>query len=68
VEMFFSKVRGRLDWNNNPNALQFKYALRALLLKNKVECPATANCTEVEDENNLNLVSVSSSDEPDPCT
>ena len=68
LEMFFSKVRGRLGWNNNPNALQFKYALRALLLKNKVECPATANCTEVEGENNLKDVPVSSSDEPDSCT
>ena len=70
LEMFFSKVRGRLSWNNNPNALQIKYALRALLLKNKVaiECPATANCTEVEGENNLKDVPVSSSDEPDSCT
>ena len=68
LEMFFSKVRGRLGWNNNPNALQFKYALRALLLKNKVECPATANCTELEDENNVNPVPVSAFDEPDLCT
>ena len=48
--MFFSKIRGRLGWNNNPNALQFKYALRALLLQNKVESPPTANCTKVKDD------------------
>ena len=48
--MFFSKVRGRLGWNNNPNALQFKYALRSLLLKNKIESPPTANCVETSDD------------------
>ena len=24
IEMFFSKIRARFGWNNNPNALQFK--------------------------------------------
>ena len=48
--MFFSKIRGRLGWNNNPNALEFKYASRALLLQNKVESLSTANCTKVEDD------------------
>ena len=51
LEMFFSKIRGRLGWNNNPNALQFKYALRSLLLANKIDSPSTANCTPVENEN-----------------
>ena len=49
IEMFFSKIRGRLGWNNNPTALQLKYALRSLLLKNKVEAPATANCVATSD-------------------
>ena len=44
LEMHFSKIRGRFGWNNNPTALQFKYALRSLLLKNKIETPTTANC------------------------
>ena len=39
LEMFFSKIRGRLGWNNNPNALQFKWALRVLLQKNDVTPP-----------------------------
>ena len=39
LEMFFSKIRGRFGWNNNPNALQFKHAIRTL-----VEAPNTANC------------------------
>ena len=44
LECFFSKIRGRFGWNNNPTALQFKYAMRSLLLKNKIEAPNTANC------------------------
>ena len=44
LEMFFSRIRSRLGWNNNPNPLQFKYALRSFLLRNNIECPPTANC------------------------
>ena len=42
IEMFFSKLRIRFRWNNNPTGLQFKYALRSL--KSKIESPCTANC------------------------
>ena len=48
LEMFFSKIRGRLGWKNNPNALQFKYALRALFLQNSIESSSTANCIQVK--------------------
>ena len=41
LEMYFSKIRRHLGWNNNPNALQFKWALRALLQKNQVIAPDT---------------------------
>ena len=44
LEMLFSKVRNRLGWNNNPNALQFKWALRLLLQKNQVAASSSANC------------------------
>ena len=53
-EMFFSKIRGRLGWNNNPNALQFKYALRALLLQ--VKSLLTANCTKVKHDHDYNTI------------
>eukprot|EP00794_Sanderia_malayensis_P011743 gene11743-12964_t len=53
IEMFFSKIRSRFGWNNNPNVLQFKYALRQLLLKNKIESPSTANCVDVTDVNSV---------------
>ena len=46
LEMYFSKVMRRFGWNQNPTALQFKYALRSLLLKNKIESPDTANCVQ----------------------
>ena len=50
IEMLFSKIRSRLGWNNNPNALQFKWALRALLQKNQITASEKANCTVVEEE------------------
>ena len=28
IELLFNKLRQRCGWNNNPNVLQFKYALR----------------------------------------
>ncbi|CAB4019071.1 DNA transposase THAP9 [Paramuricea clavata] len=48
-QLFFSKIRSRLGCNNNPNALQFKWALRALLQKNQVAASPTANCSVVEE-------------------
>ena len=50
IEMLFSKIRSRLGWNNNPNALQFKWVLRALLQKNQITASEKANCTVVEEE------------------
>jgi len=44
LEMFFSKIRSRNGWNNNPNPLQLKWALRALLMKNNIEASKNANC------------------------
>ena len=54
--MYFSKIRSRFGWNNNPTVLQFKYALRQLLLKNKIESPSTANCVDVANVNNSSEV------------
>ena len=51
IEMYFSKIRSRFGWNNNPTVLQFKYALRQLLLKNKIDSPSTANCVGVANTN-----------------
>ena len=32
IELLFSKIRRHCGWNNNPNVLQFKYALRQMLI------------------------------------
>ena len=50
--MLFSKIRSRLGWNYNPNALQLKWALRAFFKKNQVAAPSSANCSIVK-ENKL---------------
>lgn len=44
LEMYFSLVRSRLGWNNNPSYLQFRAAYRNLLISNEVRPKATANC------------------------
>ncbi|KAM7284928.1 uncharacterized protein ISCGN_031926 [Ixodes scapularis] len=43
LELFFSCVRKRGGWNNNPSAAQFRYAYRSLLVNADVQVPATAN-------------------------
>ena len=37
LELLFSKIRHFGGWNNNPNVLQFKYALKQLLIWNSIE-------------------------------
>ena len=54
--MYFAKIRSRFGWNNNPTALPFKYALRALFLKNKIESPSTANYINVTESDIRNEV------------
>lgn len=44
LEIFFSAIRSRGGWNNNPNTQQLKWALRQLLFKNSVTGSVTANC------------------------
>ena len=58
IEMYFSKLRSRFGWNNNPTALQLKYGIRALLLKNKVESPSTANCVNISDQDTTEMAKV----------
>ena len=53
LEMLFSRVRRRGGWNNNPNCLQFKWALRAILLKNRIMPSKNANVTVEQPLNRL---------------
>ena len=52
IEMYFSKIRSCFGWNNNLTVLQFKYPLRQLLLKNRIDFPSTANSVDVANTNN----------------
>ena len=40
--VFMHKIKG--GWNNNPNCLQLKYAMRKMLLRNAVSASKNANC------------------------
>lgn len=44
LELYFSCIRNQGGWNDNPNCLQFKWALRKLLFKNKICASVNANC------------------------
>ncbi|KAE9545136.1 hypothetical protein AGLY_000679 [Aphis glycines] len=44
IELLFGHIRGRFECNNNPNCLQFKYAIRSFLLHNSIKM-STGNCT-----------------------
>lgn len=46
LELYFSCIRSRGGWNNNPNTLQFKWALRKLLFRNSIT--AEGNCINLE--------------------
>ena len=48
LELFFSKIRSRGGFNNNPSVLQFKAAFRSLVLKNCIAPSVNANCSELE--------------------
>ncbi|KAI5706041.1 hypothetical protein M8J75_004328 [Diaphorina citri] len=43
LETFFSQIRQRHGFNNNPNVLQFKWAIRQILLKNEISASALGN-------------------------
>lgn len=44
IELLLGHFRGRYGCNNNPNCLQFKYAIRSLLLHNSIKM-SSGNCT-----------------------
>lgn len=48
IETLFSKIRAKGGFNNNPDVVTFKSALRALLLKSDVSPSPSANCIELD--------------------
>ena len=56
LEMLFSRIRRHGGWNNNPNCLQLKYALRAILMKNGITPSRNANCVDITVEEPANVM------------
>ena len=52
-ELLFSCIRSRGGWNNNPNSLQFKYAIRKMLMRNAITASQYANCVDFTGCNNI---------------
>lgn len=44
IELFFGFMRGKFGHNNNPNCLEFKNALKSILLHNSIKM-SSGNCT-----------------------
>lgn len=49
IETLFSKIRAKGGFNNNPNAVQFKAALKSLLVKTDITHSPHANCLDFEE-------------------
>jgi hypothetical protein len=46
IELLFSCIRAKGGWNNNPNSMQLKYALRKMLFRNAVTASKNSNCID----------------------
>ena len=55
IELLFSCIRSMGGWNNNPNCLQLKYALRKMLMRNAVTSSKNANC-QLLDETSTTII------------
>lgn len=50
IEILFSRFRQKFGSNNNPNILQFKTALKQILLKNAITCKTNGNCNTFDND------------------
>ena len=57
LELFFSKIRSRGGFNNNPSVMQFKAAFRSLILKNCIAPSMNANCLPLESDDGYITIS-----------
>lgn len=53
VELFFSAIRARGGFNNNPNAVQFRAAFKRLLIRAEIRDGGVGNCVPLEQVNIL---------------
>lgn len=59
LEMFFSAIRRRGGFSNNPTAWQFEQAYKRLLIHSEITAPDSANCLAQDDTSILNVSSKS---------
>ena len=61
LEVFFSKIRRRGGWNNNPNTEQFCAAYRAIIMNDSISVSSTGNSSNLDGtrEIQVNLHSIS---------
>lgn len=48
LEIFFSAMRSRGGFNNNPNAIQFRSAYKRLIVRHEVNGSIYGNCTQLD--------------------
>ncbi|GFO25065.1 THAP domain-containing protein 9 [Plakobranchus ocellatus] len=53
LEIFFSKIRRRGGWNNNPSTEQFRHSLRILLHQNEVKAPFSGNTIQLDETEDI---------------
>lgn len=56
IETLFSRIRSRGGFNNNPDATQFRTALRGLLAKTEVTASSNANCFDLSPKSNMVVI------------
>lgn len=61
LELFFSAIRARGGFNNNPNAVQFKAAFKRLLIRAEIRDAGFGNCIPLEQ---INILTCSSKTNP----
>lgn len=61
LELFFSAIRSRGGYNNNPNAVQFKAAYKRLLIRAEIRDHGIGNCIPLEQ---ISILNCPSTDEP----
>lgn len=57
IELLFGRIRQRYGANNNPNIIQFKTAIKQILIKNAVTCSSHGNCNTFDDDATLSIFS-----------
>ncbi|KAF0687718.1 Uncharacterized protein FWK35_00039375, partial [Aphis craccivora] len=57
IEILFGRFRQRFGANNNPNVMQFKTAMKQILLKNAIKCSNNSNCNTFDEDITLSIFS-----------